>query len=261
MTTTPPREWARTPPAPLYGPKYDDYEPYEIRKSTRLSKKQANRSNRTPSPGRGAPEPVPAASYPSSSRASHSVSHTLSPPPSNQPMSRKKFVDGSSLEDVFLTAADEEGAMGGAMNMANGRPGLLTHELLPTPAKTPRKRQPQPKGMGATARVLFPTLPNNVEEAMPMPKKGRKGRKANGFSLGGLANEDDDNNGGAKIQIYTDSKDRVPELDPSEDNPFYVSNESGSADLSKQKSAGKAKAARSTETRTPRRDDGIVYVL
>jgi hypothetical protein len=143
-----------------------------------------------------------------------------------------------------------------------GTESVFGHGMLPTPAKTPKKRQPQPvAGLGSAARVLFPPRPQTIEEAMPSPKKNKKGKKYTGFILNSFA-EDDEEEG--KIEIYTDSKDRVPELDISDDNPF--------ADRPGQVAA--AEEARSLRTRRKaktdisheveeslERDDGMFYVL
>ncbi|KAL9034249.1 MAG: hypothetical protein Q9214_007130 [Letrouitia sp. 1 TL-2023] len=88
---------------------------------------------------------------------------------------------------------------------------------LPTPAKTPRKKAAETSSViSSTARVLFPP---NDEDAMPTPqKKGRRSRRHAGFSLDnsfeGPEHEE-------SIKIFTDSKEKVPELDTTEDNPFY----------------------------------------
>ena len=51
---------------------------------------------------------------------------------------------------------------------------------------------------------------------MPTPKKN--GRKKNsGYTLGSFESREEDQ----PIQIFTDSHDRVPEVDMSSDNPFY----------------------------------------
>ncbi|KAL8813642.1 MAG: hypothetical protein Q9200_000124 [Gallowayella weberi] len=89
--------------------------------------------------------------------------------------------------------------------------------MLPTPAKTPRKKDLRKTAeLQSAARVLFPTRLEKVEDAMPT-KKGRRGRKNVGFFLDG-SGEDDEST--SRIQIFTDSKDKVPELDMGEDNPF-----------------------------------------
>ena len=79
--------------------------------------------------------------------------------------------------------------------------------------------------------------------------------------------DDDDAASENQIQIYTDSKDKVPELDTSEDNPFY---EKPSQDVppapSKKKSTRKRKASHTIEDNPEiqeafNREEGMVYVL
>lgn len=86
----------------------------------------------------------------------------------------------------------------------------MTEGMLPTPAKTPRKKAVG--DAGSTARTLFPQHP-------PPSSMRKKGRKNIGFSLESF-NEDGAQDG-SQIQIYTDSRDRIPELDESEENPFH----------------------------------------
>lgn len=130
--------------------------------------------------------------------------------------------------------------------------------MLPTPVKTPRKKDSLHTSMPA-GRVLFPSRPETIEEAMPTPRKANlRSRRQNGFPLGGGA-ENLDN----KIEIYTDSKDKVPVIDESEDNPFYV--KPSKVEISKDRT-GRGKKARIDDTPTDasealRQDEGIVYVL
>lgn len=89
--------------------------------------------------------------------------------------------------------------------------------MLPTPAKTPRKKDLRKTAeLQAAARVLFPGRIEKVEDAMPSTRK-RRGRKNVGFSLD-TSGEDEDS--ADRIQIFTDSKEKLPELDLSENNPF-----------------------------------------
>ncbi|KAI4203741.1 MAG: hypothetical protein LQ350_001567 [Teloschistes chrysophthalmus] len=93
----------------------------------------------------------------------------------------------------------------------------LAANMLPTPAKTPRKKDKRKTSeLQSAARILFPGRHEKVEDAMPAAK-GRRGRKNLGFSLDSSGEDD-----GAKdpIQIFTDSKDRYPELDAGKHNPF-----------------------------------------
>ena len=136
--------------------------------------------------------------------------------------------------------------------------------MLPTPAKTPRKKQVQSAAVNGAARVLFPVHP--VEDAMPTPRK-RRNKRTVGFSL----YNDEDNEeekSEERIQIYTDSKDKLPELDPSEDNPFYEKpkEQSPPSAPNKGRSSRKRKAAPSAEDRKEikeafNREEGMVYVL
>ena len=137
--------------------------------------------------------------------------------------------------------------------------------MLPTPAKTPRKKPIQPGAMNAAARVLFPV--HSAEDAMPTPRKKRSKRHV-GFSLySSMEGEEDDSSEG-RIQIYTDSKDKVPELDPSEDNPFYEPPEHYDPPPApmKRNNLRKRKASSSVENSEKiknafDREEGMVYVL
>ena len=88
--------------------------------------------------------------------------------------------------------------------------------MLPTPAKTPKKKQVQ--SSAAVSRVLFPVRPETVDEAMPTPRRNNRSRRHAEFSLDSSMDDETHSEGG--IKIYTDSKETVPELDQSEDNPF-----------------------------------------
>lgn len=139
--------------------------------------------------------------------------------------------------------------------------------MLPTPAKTPRKKPVQPAAVQAAARVLFPSRPDTVEDAMPNPRKRRNKRHV-GFSLYSSMEDDGDAGSENQIEIYTDSKDKVPELDPSEDNPFYDQHARtvASVEPRKTKASKKRKAEHSIDTSTEieeafNREEGMVYVF
>lgn len=100
---------------------------------------------------------------------------------------------------------------------------------------------------------------------MPSPRRGRKSRRHNGFSLENFAVQDDETSG--RIQIFTDSRDNVPQEDTTESNPFIDHhNEPGPAT---RRLAGTAKRRKvSGETKKdPQvgeaidRDEGMVYIL
>ena len=102
---------------------------------------------------------------------------------------------------------------------------------------------------------------------MPTPRKRRNKRHV-GFSLySSMEGEEEDSSEG-RIQIYTDSKEKVPELDPSEDNPFYELPEHRDPPPAptKRKTSRKRKATSSIDDSEKikdafNREDGMVYVL
>ena len=153
-------------------------------------------------------------------------------------------------------------------NPTSQQPALnLAVSMLPTPAKTPRKKPVQPAAVQAAARVLFPSRPDTVEDAMPNPRKRRNKRHV-GFSLYSSVEDDGDAGSENPIEIYTDSKDKVPELDPSEDNPFYDHHAQtvASSEPRKTKGSKKRKAEHSIDASTEieeafNREEGMVYVL
>lgn len=140
---------------------------------------------------------------------------------------------------------------------------------IPTPRKTPRKRAVKhDEQVSSTARVLFPSLHSNLEETTTSPRKLRKGKKQIAFSLEDLA-EERNRGSGEKMEIYTDSKERVPDADEGDDeqNPFAV-----------RKSGRKTRPSRLSDSATRKRsvtqsgmseqidqavanDEGLVYVL
>lgn len=154
------------------------------------------------------------------------------------------------------------------------RASALGAGMLPTPAKTPRKRVAQSDAVKTTARVLFPGRPAKADDAMPPVRKAKKGKRAGLFSLDGM-NEDGDDEAG-KISIYTDSKERVPEpdIDDGEENPF-VTKGKGKAKVNHANDADDGKVDRRRRGRASKElleevaemeakvknDEGMIYVL
>ncbi|KAL8769990.1 MAG: hypothetical protein Q9209_004237 [Squamulea sp. 1 TL-2023] len=219
MTTTPPpRAITQTPPTPLHGARFDNNYHSTNRRSTRQASQHRRCTIHTPPP----------ASTTSSSK-SRFAADLYSPPSSTQtsPQTRAtKRRRGNPIEG--LNHAETESSPASSFGMDSslnsndpllGQQGSLkpTVGMLPTPAKTPRKQDlRKATELQSAARVLFPTRLEKVEDAMPS-KKGRKGKKNVGFSLDSSGEDQEPTN---RIQIFTDSKDKVPELDLGEDNPF-----------------------------------------
>lgn len=95
---------------------------------------------------------------------------------------------------------------------------------------------------------------------MPTPRKGRKSMK-NVYSLESFAAQMDEDGKNSSIQIYTDSKERIPTADEEEDNPFVTKK-----GKSKAKANGASKA-RKVDAKTARmeegvdQDEGMIYML
>ncbi|KAI9734324.1 MAG: hypothetical protein M1834_002430 [Cirrosporium novae-zelandiae] len=234
-TTPPPPDRLNTPPTPLHGPKYDTYEPYSLRRSTRSTsdkhqlesessmsptsletpKAKRIRSTRVSSNNlslSSSPQTTPRKSH---KRSATTVTFAPSPKP-HSPTSAE--LSSSSQQD--LKAGTSTAAPLSRTKMKSS--SYLSTLGLPTPAKTPRKQPKQSSSsLTSTARVLFP---QPVDDVMPTPRKTRKERQNDGFSLESFAENSEQ---GSKIDIFTDSVDRIPEIDENEDNPFYEKKKRG----------------------------------
>lgn len=120
------------------------------------------------------------------------------------------------------------------------------------------------------ARVLFPNKPSAPEDT-PSKKGVKKGKKFSAFSLESF-NETGGTEAQGNVQIFTDSRDRIPELDESEDNPFYqkpnatkdseVKGDAAVHTTKRRKVEEKSNTKRDKEVQDAiNRDDGMFYVL
>lgn len=135
--------------------------------------------------------------------------------------------------------------------------------MLPTPVKTPRKKA-VPKA-NLTARALFQELPHGDDEIMPSPKSNRRSKRHNGFNLGSSNNENKVDSG---VQIFTDSRDNVPELDLSEENPFVNHTLDrarpvirGMRDATKRRKISTEPKQDAQVEEAIKNDEGMIYVL
>lgn len=160
----------------------------------------------------------------------------------------------SAAAALGLRAPKDEGKMEGHQSTT----AVRKNGMLPTPAKTPQKRpEEHAPAITAIARNLFPARGSD-EEVMPSPKK--RGKKYTGLTLASFEAEDD-----APIQIYTDSHDRVPEIDLSPDNPFYGEGSSAVPEPTKRASKRRkitvpGEGVQSIEE-LEKREDGLIYTL
>lgn len=271
MATTPPlRDTSISqPPTPLYGGRYDNLRHRPTRTVTHKSTSRRIREIGTPPPNTKHQSNKPVSSL--RKKVSARPADTLSPPSSTHTSPRKKVTKGRiSTGAIHREAADP--VLHHQYNHLN-QPHLnqaTDHNapsMLPTPAKTPAKKPVAAAAINGAARVLFPVRPDTVEEAMPKPRKHRQNRRHAGLSLYSSTEEE-----GASqenhIQIFTDSKDKVPELDLTEDNPFLEQplQAPPPPEPSKGRSNRKRKASQAIDGNPEikealNRDDGMVYVL
>ncbi|KAK4229453.1 hypothetical protein QBC38DRAFT_110072 [Podospora fimiseda] len=198
----------RTPDAPQFGYE-DNYEPYTPpRKSTRIAQKTA--ATATPPPKVAAPK----------SRGHHkkSTSETSvgSPKKEFRKLSMSDEMDDGApvkkrtpvvdrVNSGFLTAT---GTATAAAALGLSVPATGSGGMLITPAKTPQKA-PTPKAkakVSGFARTLF----KSEEEVAQAPK-------APAFKFDSLFGGESFES----IEIYTDSHERIPEIDRSSENPFF----------------------------------------
>lgn len=282
MTTTPPPPSSiRTPPTPRYGSRYDNYEPYSPRRSKRIADQQHLFSGSAAAldasttglvkehalrrdqelhqlgiSGRATYSP-PHSQVSSPKRRSERLnSPSLSPPPKNRVRSEPV---SSSLPHSSSSSSSYRSTMDGNTNSS-----LATNGMLPTPAKTPRKKQIE--DLGPTARTLFSSSSKSAQDPAAMMLK--RSKKYSGFSLESFE-ADPQQASQELIAIFTDSRDRIPQVNNSPDNPFRSKPAEGEPSSSKLAAeAGKRrKLDESSRKRDKnvdkaiRRDDGLLYVL
>lgn len=223
MAATPPFQARRilTPPSPLHGPLYDDYEPYSPRRSGRLDAKRARTGHANASLKHG--------SIGNTTRhkpaARRTTSQTFSPPSSPEPTISKfsslraPYNHQRDLSDEHMTDIEHDPAEGAAS--ANVASIAAFPNMLLTPAKTPRKKPLHQDSLRSTARILFTSRPSDPNDVMPTPRKARQNRAQLASALDNRA-EPYAMSKAQKTHIFTDSKERVPEADGSEDNPFVT---------------------------------------
>ncbi|ORY62650.1 uncharacterized protein BCR38DRAFT_439382 [Pseudomassariella vexata] len=261
-STPPPPGTIRTPPTPKHG-YADSWEPFSPRKSARISSQQTQQRanhNRTPSP-RATNRTSTNTRKSSTTFSTPSVSPQKKRAPAMD--SVRRAVSGSLTTESAANAADLLGIGSSKSQQKPTSTTAVTRSvagMLPTPAKTPRK-QPDEKteaGIRAIARNLF----SNESDAISSRKK--KTKKYSGLTLDSFKADEVDE----PIAIFTDSRDRLPELDTSEENPFYGETLTIEPvpDPTKRRSTRRTTVLIPGEGRVDveeavKRDDGVVYVF
>ncbi|KAL8305244.1 hypothetical protein RB597_003876 [Gaeumannomyces tritici] len=278
-TTPSPPPTVRTPNTPRFG--YgDSWEPYSPRKSARISSQRSS-SARTPSPQPAkasrpitrpprftitrsspskekpkdkAPTANPMASpAPSPRKRAHPSKQAMAPP---APSSDALTFEDPRHAAVFL------GPSGGKQQSpaVHGNTRISAQAgMLPTPSKTPSRKHAEQNeaNIAAISRNLFPS----EDDVVPNPKQKRP-KKYTGVSMSSFTAVDVEE----PIQIFTDSHDRVPEVDRSIDNPFQAGDRPPvDADpirrRSKRKTVVVPGEGHSTVDDAMNREDGLVYVF
>ena len=132
---------------------------------------------------------------------------------------------------------------------------------IPTPVKTPKKRTVP--NFNPAARALFQDANGESELMAPSPRRGRKDKRYNGFSLESFKAEEQN---GGRVQIFTDNRDKVPELDTAESNPFIDPPVDGTrtkrlAGGSKRRKVSAPAHVDAQVKQAIKKDEGMVYVL
>lgn len=211
-STPPPTSEIHTPATPRFG-YADDWQPYSPRKSARLSHRANNNTSnrRTPSPRPSARDRNVSLGSPRTKRNHPSIISDSMTPQTSPRKKRMPTMESNRRISGSLTA--ESTASAAAALGINGKKTTETRVagMLPTPAKTPQK-PPSEKSKAdikAIARNLFQ---HDEAVVMPSPRKGR-GKKH-------ILDSFDDNDVEESIPIFTDSRERIPEVDLGLENPF-----------------------------------------
>lgn len=268
MATPPPRaSRARTPPTPLHGPQYDNYDPYSPRRSTRTTAHNNPYSSfnggRSPKAQRTT-TPPPTVKKTRFARVPTQLSSPPSSPASPARHRTPRSLHKTPRKDPF--SSQRRPATNGALSDSDGPshslapPTIDPTTMLPTPSKTPKKRQ---AAVTSTARILNfqPSHPNDV---MPSPRQLQKQRRANSNAMAGFELYDDDEavtRNGEAIEIYTDASARVPVVDESEDNPFVGPRKTRQRPQRKSRKSAAQIEHDAQVDEAARQDEGVVYVL
>ena len=264
-TTPPPPTRVRTPPAPFHGPRYDNWEPYSPRRSTRVSSMRMRRQSPDVAPGfstmplssssvsASTQQPdFSLASTPRKRSLKRSISsQTLSPPSSPEIEGRvAPLAHLSSVRRSLFTARHQSSPH----HHASATPNRMANEtspevMFPTPIKTPRKRGPS--SPIPTARILN-FKPGGLEDVMPTSSRKHKSR---------LTLFDEDAPQPEKISVFTDAQDRIPDVDHSDDNPFLGPRKQAVRSRSKRTLASPQHASEAEMEEAVRNNEGLIYVL
>ncbi|KAK8098627.1 uncharacterized protein PG998_014113 [Apiospora kogelbergensis] len=205
-STPSPSSRIHTPSTPKHG-YTDNWEPFSPRKSARISEKATK--HRTPSPR----------SSTSRNTSSRSTSTVFGTPAASPQKKRAPAMDSVRRASAHLTAESANktaGLLGLPISKSQATSATRGSGMLPTPAKTPSDNKKRDAEIEAGVRAAARTLFHDEVDILASSRKKRT-KKYTGISLESFNAEEVDE----PIEIFTDSRDRVPQVDRSEDNPFY----------------------------------------
>lgn len=246
----PPR--VRTPQTPKHG--YSDHwEPFSPRKSARISSQREranNNRNRTPSP-------KPSASRNASSKPANDIFGT----PAVSPQKKRAPAMDSVRRAPRLPGVARAAESLGLPPTSQPTSAARASGMLPTPVKTPSDRKKRDEKIEAGVRAAARNLFHDDSDGLSSPRK-KKTKKYTGLSLDSFNAEVVDE----PIQIFTDSRDRLPEVDESAENPFYGETVATTPQPPTRRSPRRKMVIVPGEGRIPmeeavQREDGIVYVF
>ncbi|KAI4720182.1 hypothetical protein E4T48_03595 [Aureobasidium sp. EXF-10727] len=202
--TTPPPSSSRlrTPPTPKHGAGYHSYDPYEPRRSQRVQRlhdihekvSHSSSSRKSTLQRTSSTQTLSPPSSPAAERQEPQQTPARPTPVRQSLFTRNRPANTPNINSLFDVFAPQ--------------PQLPTPaSMLPTPNKTPYKRDPN--AMQTTARILN-FKPASTQSVMSTPRKKAKSR----LTL------DDDDAVYDEVKVFTDIQDRVPTVDQTEDNPF-----------------------------------------
>ena len=203
---------------------YDEYQPYSPRRSGRLGVKRAQAGHDThmhESLNKGSI----GKNIRHKSAMCRTTSQTFSPPSSPEPTMDKSssprapYGHQFDISSEHITDVEHDAAKGAPKSTAPSDAAFLN--MLPTPVKTPRKKVVHQDSLRSTARLLFTSRPIDPNDVMPTPRKARQTKAQLASTLDNHA-EPYAMPKAQKMHIFTDSKERDPEVDASEDNPFVT---------------------------------------
>lgn len=250
MASTPPaqiRDEARTPPTPLHGSAYHSKpspSPYNTRSSVQKTPGSAETfTTRSPQSSHTPRSPQ---------RDFHSADlHSVQFTPQRKSTRCVQIISPASPESDTTTHLPAQNQNRSYLSTTT----IMAEGMLPTPVKTPQKHKDIKPNMAA--RVLFQDAP------IASPRKQKK-RRHNGFSLESFS---ENSAAQSSIPIFTDSRDQLPELDASEENPFYAKPADKQHSVRKVKGTSKRRKVSAEKPLDPqvedaiKKDEGMVYLL